>query len=91
MTLPQKCPAPQLCFGGDQAGILGDVLALGGGTSLQLREEKAVYIGRGGVFPAVLSRVSTSEPSSFFVRGGIWRDRLGNNGQREREKRFLLI
>lgn len=56
-------------------------------ASQQLGEEKFAYWGEEGLSPTVLSRVS----ASFFVRWGIWKDRLGNNGQREREKRFLLI
>lgn len=38
---------------------------------MQLREEKAVSIGDGAVFPAVLSRVSTSEPFSFCQMGHL--------------------
>ena len=53
-------------------------------ASWQLEEAKAAYWGGGGLSHC-------PEPSSFFVSWDIWRDRLGNNGQREREKSFLLI
>lgn len=54
-------------------------------ASWQLEEEKAAFwAGWEGLSHC-------PKPRSFFVRWGIWRNRLGNNGQREREKPFLLI